>query len=225
MSANRKHPTQLVTRHIALPLEAGLIVAGLFAIVMRSPTSAFWLLVIWLVAGITYTAFAIHTLFRASRDAEVNRIEMHPGHKLTGVWSNAIHIDVGIISIASVMGVLGASTVLRHADESDFAGISRMVAALSIVSAWLLLQFGFSRLYADSYYRQGASSGLEFPGTPDPGLIEFAYFTLSIGATFQTSDTSVTSTHMRWLVTIHAGLCFVYNTVFLALAITLLLGI
>lgn len=122
------------------------------------------------------------------------------------------------------MGVIGAVVVLRDANDSDFANLSRVVAALSIVGAWLLLQFGFSRLYAESWFHTDNKGGLEFPDTPIPGLVEFAYFTFSVGATFQTSDTAVTSTHMRWLVTLQAILSFVYNSVLLAFAVSLILG-
>lgn len=217
----QRHPTLLVARNHAMPLEVSLVVMGMLTLVLRSPSVAVWTLTFWLVAAVTYMVLATIRLVRASRNSESNEIDFPPDFDRVGVWSHHIHIDVGIISLSSLMGVLGAIFVLREADKTDFVGFSRIVAALSIVSAWLLLQSGFNRLYADSYFRRG---GLEFPGTDKPGLIEFVYFTFSIGATFQTSDTNVNTTHMRWLVTLHAIVCFIYNTVLLAFAVSLLMN-
>lgn len=216
-----RHPTLLVARAHALPLELGLVIMGMLTVILRSPSIAVWTLGAWLLAALTYMVLAAIHLIRASRSEERNHIDFPPDLQQIGVWSQAIHVDVAIIGFSSLMGVLGAVFVLRGADKTDFVSLARIIAGLSILCAWLLLQSGFNRLYADSYFRKG---GLEFPGTDKPGFIEFVYFTFSIGATYQTSDTSVTTTHMRWLVTIHAIVCFVYNTVLLAFAVSLLMG-
>lgn len=226
MSAtHHPHPTLLVARRFAQPLEAVLVFAGIVTLVMGSPTTAVWMLTVWLVAAMAYTVIAVRRLIHAAHDPAANAIAMDQLHTPIGVWSHRIHVDVIIIAVSSLVGVLGAITVLRYANASEMATFSRIISALSIVSAWTLLQFGYSRLYADSFFRSSPPDGLEFPGKPaTPGLLEFAYFTFSVGATFQTSDTSVTNTHMRWLVTIQAVLCFFYNTVLLAFGVSLLLG-
>ncbi len=228
MDTGRSHPhrhsSALMARRLAMPLEASLIVMGVLTIIVGAPSTAVWLLLAWLMVALVYTAFAVRALFRAAHNDVLNRIEPVQGARPPGVWGSAIQVDVGIIGISSLMGLVGAISVLRDADASSYAVASHIVAALSIVSAWMLLQFGYARLYADSWFHVGPVGGLDFPGTSDPGLIEFAYFTFSVGATFQTSDTSVTSTHMRWLVTIHAVMCFFYNTILLAFAVSLITG-
>lgn len=222
-SPNR-HPTALVARSIARPLELGLVAFGLLVLVVTAPTVGLWLLAAWVIGAYTYIVLSARHLYRASRDPARNRIHLPSTALLRGTWSTAIHIDAGIIAFASLMGLLGAFVVLRGAPDSGYAVLSRAIAALSILGAWMLLQFGFSRLYADSYFHKDPPGGLSFPDTEVPGLVEFAYFTFSVGATFQTSDTSVTNTHMRWLVTVQGVLCFIYNSVLLAFAVSIILG-
>lgn len=218
-----RHPTLLVARRIAMPLETVLILLGVATMAVGVPSTALWMLTIWVIAAITYVIIALKRLRDASRDPERNQINFGTELEQVGVWSTVIRVDVAIITVASLTGVISALMMMRNASTSDHVGLSRVVAALSIIGAWMLLQFGFSRLYADTWFRS-EEGGLEFPGTKTPGLIEFAYFTFSIGATFQTSDTNVTGTYMRWLVTIHAVICFFYNTLLLAFAVGLLIG-
>lgn len=216
-----RHPTALVARTLARPLEAALVVIGVLAIAWATPL---WFLLAWVIAAGIYIGISVRRLHRASRDTELNAIHLPADGRQHGTWSKAIHLDVGIIALASLVGIVGAFTVLFNARASDYSALSRVVAALAIVFAWVLLQLGFSRLYADSWFYTDHESGFAFPGTERPGIVEFAYFTFSIGATLQTSDTSVTSTHMRWLVTVHASICFVYNLVLLSFAVKLIFG-
>lgn len=219
-----KHPTALVARHLALPLEGLLVAASALALVFMSAGDAVIWLTTWVIVAFFYIGLAGRHLYLASRHSDRNVIHLPTSQPLRGTWSASIHVDAAIVGAASVMGVIGAAFVLRGATASDHVILSRVVAALTIIAAWILVQFGFSRLYADSWFHTDRQGGLEFPGTNLPGLVEFAYFTFSVGATFQTSDTSVTSTHMRWLVTIHAVICFLYNSVLLAFAVSLILG-
>ena len=56
-------------------------------------------------------------------------------------------------------------------------------------------------------------------------LLDFAYFAFTLGMCFQTSDVCVTSRHIRRAVLAHALLSFLYNTIVLALAFNLVLGV
>ena len=81
--------------------------------------------------------------------------------------------------------------------------------------------------------------GLDFPGTDEradenadenandesaPSYSDFLYFSLTIAATAQTSDVSVTTRAMRKLVVSHAVVSFAFNTMVLALAINIAAG-
>ena len=67
--------------------------------------------------------------------------------------------------------------------------------------------------------RAGFTGGLEFPGTPQPGWMEFFYQAFVIGCTFASSDVNVTSMRMRRIVVIQGVVGFFFNAIILALTI------
>ena len=67
--------------------------------------------------------------------------------------------------------------------------------------------------------------GLKFAEEDEPDFWDFVYFTTSIGATAQTSDTMVTTHRMRRIVTAQAVYSFFFNTAVLALAINIAAGL
>ena len=67
----------------------------------------------------------------------------------------------------------------------------------------------------------GAPGGLDFPGGP-PAEMDFAYFAFTLGMTFQTSDVTIVSAEMRRVALGHAVIAFAFNTVILALAVSVL---
>jgi uncharacterized membrane protein len=98
----------------------------------------------------------------------------------------------------------------------------------ALTSAWVFLHTAYALHYAHLYYRDGDARGaggapgaLRFPGGP-PAELDFAYFAFTVGMTFQTSDVTVASGAMRRTVLGHAVLAFGFNTVILALAVSLL---
>src|SRR5207253_11335449 len=86
---------------------------------------------------------------------------------------------------------------------------------------------GLRALHAHTYH--GAPDGptgpkphagaLQFPGDHEPDYLDFAYFSFTIGMTFQVSDVVITSHDFRTLVLLHGMLSFGFNTVILALTI------
>lgn len=217
-----RHPAALIERRVALPLEIALAILGIGSIFQTWNIAPVILLGIWVAVALVYIGFAVHRLWRATQDPDVNRISAISKATHQGTWGTVIQVDVLVIALTSIMGFVAAFPILRGAGDSDYAFWSRTFGVAAILCSWVMLQTGFSRLYADSYFVEGDSSGLDFPNTPEPGLVEFAYFTFSIGATFQTSDTSVTSAHMRWLVTVHGYCNFLYNSILIALAVSVI---
>ena len=70
----------------------------------------------------------------------------------------------------------------------------------------------------------GDAAGIEFPGTKSPDYWDFAYFSFTLGMTFQTSDVAVTSTAIRKVVLFHCFAAFVFNIGVIAFTINVLGG-
>lgn len=130
----------------------------------------------------------------------------------------ALVIAACLVSLVGTVLELGAAKALHGAQAWPHV----LLAAATVVGAWLLLPTVFSLSYASHYYRRGG--GLQFPGADDrfqPGYADFLYFSVTIAATAQTSDVAVSTPVMRRLVLAQSLLSFAFNTAVLALAINL----
>ncbi len=67
--------------------------------------------------------------------------------------------------------------------------------------------------------------GLEFPKEDKPDYLDFMYFSLVLGMTFQVSDVQITSRKLRRLAAVHGLLSFLFNTIILALTVNLAAGL
>jgi uncharacterized membrane protein len=115
-------------------------------------------------------------------------------------------------------------------------GISRhiLLSATSVFFSWVLIHTVFTIRYAHMFYtypteeEQAAGAqhhgGLDFPGTPHPDFLDFAYFSFVLGMTFQVADVNITARNMRRLALLHGFLAFVYNTIIVALSINIISG-
>ncbi len=97
----------------------------------------------------------------------------------------------------------------------------------SLLLAWLFANSVFAMHYAHMYYLKengGDSGGMDFPKTAEPRYWEFIYFAFCLGMTFQTSDTNITATRVRQVVTLHTMLAFIFNIGVIAFTINVLGG-
>ena len=131
-----------------------------------------------------------------------------------------------ILATAASVGAV-VMLVLGQADDADKAAHLVLVAA-TMVCSWVFVQVVFTIHYAHVYYGEGdqgrARGGLDFNGDAEPDFLDFLYFSVTIGATSQTSDTDVTTKHMRRIVTVHAVYAYFFNTSVLALAVNMAAG-
>ena len=101
-----------------------------------------------------------------------------------------------------------------------------VLAAATLLLSWLFMNTMFALHYAYGYYRArgGESAALDFPGGQQPDYWDFAYFSVTIGMTFQVSDVQITDRRLRRLVMIHGVVAFFFNVIVIALTVNLLVG-
>ncbi len=78
--------------------------------------------------------------------------------------------------------------------------------------------------YADDLGGPDVDRGLEFPGERQPDYLDFLYFALVLGMTFQVSDVQITSRKLRRVATLHGLLSFLFNTVIVAFTVNIAAG-
>lgn len=108
---------------------------------------------------------------------------------------------VTVVILAAVVAELGGEQSLTKLDKALVAG--------SLVVTWI---------FANVVYR----GGLKFPGTREPLMSDFAYFSFTLGVAVQTSDVQVHSRHIRNVTTAHCVAGFFFNLGVLALTINVL---
>jgi uncharacterized membrane protein len=103
----------------------------------------------------------------------------------------------------------GAGLVLVRAGHSN--GLSKAlligISVASIVVAWSVVHTVYSLRYAKLYYDERAG-GIDFNDEGAPCYIDFAYLALTIGMTFQVSDTNLKTTNIRRTALRHALLSY-----------------
>ena len=105
-----------------------------------------------------------------------------------------------------------------------------MICIAGMALSWFLVHTVFAFRYGHLYYGDDEdepanhAAGLEFPKEPAPDYLDFAYFAFVIGMTFQVSDVEISSRRLRRLVLFHGIISFLFNTVILALSISVIGG-
>ena len=97
------------------------------------------------------------------------------------------------------------------------------LALLSVSLSWIVVHTVYALRYAHLFYT--GDGGIDFPGTKAPGYGDFAYLSLTIGMTFQVSDTDVSSHDVRMTVLRHALLSYLFGFAVIALTINVVAGL
>jgi uncharacterized membrane protein len=129
----------------------------------------------------------------------------------------------------AVMAVVLVTVAAELSVKSDPVPWSKPLIVATLTLAWLFSNAVYALHYAHLYYSRkrdgsGDQGGLEFQGDEEPQYWDFIYFGFTLGMTFQTSDTSITSARLRKIAVIHSFVAFVYNLGVLAFAINVLGG-
>lgn len=139
-----------------------------------------------------------------------------------------------IIIATVIISLMGILILLNNKTKGMINPyIHAPVSIIGVGISWLLLHSMFTSRYAHLYY--GGSSehddpdeicgGIEFPGGEEPDYLDFAYFAFVIGMTFQVSDTNITFKKIRRNVLFHGLLSFIYNTIIVAISISVIINL
>jgi uncharacterized membrane protein len=135
-------------------------------------------------------------------------------------------IILGLTSLLTLVAMAAITGELEGARGGEPLALARLVGTLLLI--WTFANSVYALHYAHAFYAPGDDSGdaagIEFPGTKSPDYWDFAYFSFTLGMTFQTSDVAVTSTAIRKVVLFHCFAAFVFNIGVIAFTINVLGG-
>ena len=135
-----------------------------------------------------------------------------------------------IVLFSVLVSLVGIIFIMNNKDENlVHKQLNTVISMSGVALSWLLLHTTFTLRYAHLYYVQSLSAendqkgGIDFPGgNKKPDYLDFAYFSFVIGMTFQVSDVQISSSKIRKVALLHGLIAFVFNTIILALTISIL---
>jgi len=134
--------------------------------------------------------------------------------------SEIFTLSAAVASIAAV----GIVLVGAHSARGLTADMLAAFGLISIAISWFTVHTIFTLRYALLYY-EDAEGGVNFNQDEPPCYRDFAYLALTLGMTFQVSDTNLQTTEIRATALRHALLSYLFGTVILAAAINLIAGL
>jgi uncharacterized membrane protein len=125
-----------------------------------------------------------------------------------------------VVVTASVCSLVPVGLTVLSAGRHDGAEkvLLILLAVSAVAASWALVHTVYALRYGDLYYAP-PTGGIDFNGSGDPDYRDFAYLALTIGMTYQVSDTNLTSKTVRRTATRHAMLAFLFGSVIVALLI------
>lgn len=193
----------------------GVIVGGVFALTL-SPALA--PLAGWDVAALSWLVLVWHKLWPmdATRTAEL-AVHEDPNRAIRDV----LLLIACLASLLAIGLVLASAHAAPPGVRQDLYGV---LGVLSVVLSWLVVHTVFTARYARIYYT-GPDGGVNFNQSEPPRYSDFAYVAFTVGATFQVSDTNLTSNEMRRSVLRHSMVSYLFGAFVIAVTVNLLAGL
>ncbi|HEY6782752.1 MAG TPA: DUF1345 domain-containing protein, partial [Candidatus Dormibacteraeota bacterium] len=121
-----------------------------------------------------------------------------------------------IASLVSVAFALIAAGTTHGIIKSTITTL----VVVSVVLSWAAVHVVFTLRYARLYYAQGG--GIDFHADTLPDFRDFLYVALTIGMTFQVSDTDLNAKSIRMTAIRHALLSYLFGVVVVSTTINVI---
>ncbi|HVQ07708.1 MAG TPA: DUF1345 domain-containing protein [Allosphingosinicella sp.] len=136
--------------------------------------------------------------------------------------SNDANRTMLLVITAAVSVAILAAVAVETLVEGGLGLRTKALIVATLLIAWLFANSVYALHYA--HLCMARNGGILFPGGEPPVYADFAYFSFTLGMTFQTSDINITDKAIRNVVTFHCLAAFVFNLGILAFTINVLGG-
>ena len=193
--------------------------AGVASAIVVAIIGPWWLipLTAW---DITALAFIVGIWYRLAPLDAAGTAELSQREDPSRATADLLLLGASLVSLLAVGLVLVRANHQQGLDRGMLVGAS----VLSIVLAWSMVHTVYMLRYARLYYRD-RPGGVSFNEQDPPVYSDFAYLALTIGMTFQVSDTDLQAKEIRRLALRHALLSYVFGTLIIATTVNLVAGL
>ncbi len=186
------------------------------------------MLVAALVAGALWPAAislgwdATALVFLVSVWAEIHDLDANATKRVARKEDASVAGSDGVLVVASTASLVAVAFVLLHASgqTGTAKALSIALAVSAIVAAWASVHTVYTLRYARLYYADPIG-GIDFHTDDPPDYVDLAYVALTIGMTFQVSDTDLTDRPIRRTAVRHALLSYLFGAVIVAVTINI----
>jgi len=194
-------------------------VSGALTALLAAVLAPWWLvpLAFWDAAALVYVAWMWRAVWPLDSAATARRAcPDDPGP----AWTDVLLLSASIASLLAVGLVLVRASHTGGLAKGMLLGLS----IASIVLSWSVVHTVFALRYAKLYY-EGTAGGVDFNEADPPSFSDFAYLALTIGMTFQVSDTDLKAKPIRQTALRHALLSYMFGALIVSITINLIAGL
>ncbi len=177
----------------------------------------------WDIGVTVFLVLAAHLFVTEPPDAMPAAAEAQQEGEWTIFWLTLAVVIVSFVAVANEFAAL------KNA-PADRRGSAVALVAITLLLSWLVTHVSFALRYAHEFYARDLGGpdidrGLSFPEETEPDYLDFMYFALVLGITFQVSDVQITSRKLRRVAALHGLVSFLFNTVIVALTVNIAAGL
>ncbi len=130
--------------------------------------------------------------------------------------------DVLLIAAALIsLGAVGIVLVQAGSEQGSAQDLLAGVGVATVALSWLVVHTVYTLQYARLYYSD-EPGGVDFNQAVPPRYADFAYLSLTLGMTFQVSDTDLQTSTIRATALRQALLSYLFGVVIVATTINLI---
>jgi len=197
-----------------------LVVWPLLPSVLRMTTRG---ILAWDIGVVVFLLLATHMFTTATPDDMPAAAEAQQEGEWTIFWLTLGVVIVSFVAVSSEFAAIKTG-------PADRRGLEVALVAITLFLSWLVTHVTFALRYAHEFYARDLGGpdvdrGLDFPGEKEPDYLDFLYFALVLGMTFQVSDVQITSRMLRRVATLHGLISFLFNTVIVAFTVNIAAGL
>jgi uncharacterized membrane protein len=122
-----------------------------------------------------------------------------------------------LLAATGSLAAIAFGLVKAGSSKGAAQGLITALAIFTVVVSWAVVHTVFALRYASIYYRNGG--GVDFNEDDKPDYRDFAYLALTIGMTFQVSDTDLQTKAIRHTAIRHALVSYLFGAVVVAMVI------
>jgi uncharacterized membrane protein len=180
-------------------------------------------IVAWDIGVLVFLVLSAHLFLTEPPNDMPAAAEAQQEGEWTIFWLTLAVIVVSFVAVSSEFAAIKTGPPERR-------GWEVALVAGTLFLSWLVTHVTFALRYAHEFYARDLGGpdvdrGLDFPEEKEPDYLDFMYFSLVLGMTFQVSDVQITSRKLRRVAALHGLISFLFNTVIVAFTVNIAAGL